>query len=132
MNDNRHAVRVGISCGDLNGVGIEVVLKCFEDPRMLADITPVLYCSGKVVSQHRKLLPRDVVVGRDIKDKAAGVVDRLGPGDIQRRTGADRRRIVGLGDATRTVRIFVRIQVVARLRIRQKRVRSGVSDLAQH
>jgi 4-hydroxythreonine-4-phosphate dehydrogenase len=52
---------VGISCGDLNGIGIEVVLKCFEEPRMLADVTPVLYCSNKVVSAHRKVLGLDAV-----------------------------------------------------------------------
>ena len=34
----RPPLRVGISCADLNGIGIEVVLKCFEDSRMLADL----------------------------------------------------------------------------------------------
>lgn len=48
--------RVGISCGDLNGIGLEVVLKTFEDPRMLQEITPVLYCGSKAVSFHRKHL----------------------------------------------------------------------------
>ncbi len=52
----RSATRVGISCGDLNGIGLEVVLKCFEDNRMIQDITPVLYCSAKAVSIHRKQL----------------------------------------------------------------------------
>lgn len=77
MNDNRHAVRVGISCGDLNGVGIEVVLKCFEDPRMLADITPVLYCSGKVVSQHRKLLQLDEVQFHGVNDAREALPKKL-------------------------------------------------------
>lgn len=49
-------VRVGISCGDLNGIGLEVVLKTFEDPRMLQDITPVLYCGAKAVSLARKAI----------------------------------------------------------------------------
>ena len=35
-------VRVGISCGDLNGIGLEVILKTFEDPRMMLDLTPIL------------------------------------------------------------------------------------------
>jgi 4-hydroxythreonine-4-phosphate dehydrogenase len=48
--------RVGISCGDLNGVGLEVVLRTFEDTRMLQDVTPVLYCGAKTVSHHRKAL----------------------------------------------------------------------------
>ena len=49
-------LRVGISCGDLNGIGIEVVLKTFEDARMMQDLTPILYCGSKTVSFHRKAL----------------------------------------------------------------------------
>ena len=49
-------LRVGISCGDLNGIGLEVVLKTFEDSRVMQDITPILYASSHVVSHHRKVL----------------------------------------------------------------------------
>lgn len=48
--------KIGISCGDLNGVGLEVVLKTFEDPRMLQDLTPVLYCGARAVSLHRRAI----------------------------------------------------------------------------
>jgi 4-hydroxythreonine-4-phosphate dehydrogenase len=61
-------LRVGISCGDLHGIGIEVVLKCFEDARMLTDITPVLYASAQVVSHHRKLLKLDEVQFQRVDD----------------------------------------------------------------
>ena len=54
---NNAPVRIGISCGDLNGVGLEVALKAFEDPRMMLDVTPVLYCGAKAVSLHRKSIP---------------------------------------------------------------------------
>ena len=54
-------MKVGISCGDLNGIGLEVVLKAFEDNRMHQDITPVLYCGVKAVSHHRKALGLDDV-----------------------------------------------------------------------
>ncbi len=49
-------VRIGISCGDLNGIGMEVVIKAFEDPAMLDICTPILFASNKVVSYHRKAL----------------------------------------------------------------------------
>ncbi len=49
-------VRVGISCGDLNGIGLEVVLKTFEDQRMLQDIIPVLYCGARAVNHYRKTI----------------------------------------------------------------------------
>jgi 4-hydroxythreonine-4-phosphate dehydrogenase len=49
--------RIAISCGDLHGVGLEVVLKTFEDLRMMQDITPVLYCGAKAVNAHRRTVP---------------------------------------------------------------------------
>jgi 4-hydroxythreonine-4-phosphate dehydrogenase len=68
MTEQRQPTRVAISCGDLNGIGLEVVLKCFEDPRMLAELTPILYCSAKTVSQHRKLLKLDDVQYHGVDD----------------------------------------------------------------
>ncbi len=50
---------VGISTGDLNGIGIEIVLKTFEDKRMLEFCTPVIFASNKVISFHRKALNLD-------------------------------------------------------------------------
>ena len=77
MNETSQPTRVGISCGDLNGVGIEVVLKCFEDARMLADITPVLYCSAKVVSHHRKALKLDEVQFHRVNDARDALPKKL-------------------------------------------------------
>lgn len=77
MSDTQQPVRVGISCGDLNGVGLEVVLKCFEDARMLADITPVLYCSAKVVSHHRKQLKLDEVQFHRVNDAREALPKKL-------------------------------------------------------
>jgi len=47
---------VGITQGDINGVGYEVILKTFAEPMMLDLCTPVLYGSPKVASYHRKAL----------------------------------------------------------------------------
>lgn len=47
---------VGISIGDLNGIGSEVVLKTFEDPRMLELCTPVIFANVKVLSFAKKAL----------------------------------------------------------------------------
>ncbi len=47
---------VGISVGDINGIGLEVILKTFEDNRMLDFCTPVIFASTKTVSFHRKQL----------------------------------------------------------------------------
>jgi 4-hydroxythreonine-4-phosphate dehydrogenase len=45
---------VGISIGDLNGIGSEVVLKTFEDSRMLELCTPVIFANVKILSFVRK------------------------------------------------------------------------------
>ncbi len=40
-------IKVGISVGDLNGIGPEIILKTFEDPRSLELCTPVVFASFK-------------------------------------------------------------------------------------
>ncbi|CEN44791.1 4-hydroxythreonine-4-phosphate dehydrogenase [Capnocytophaga canis] len=47
-------VRVGISIGDINGIGMEVILKTFEDPKILELCTPIIFGSNKTVSFQRK------------------------------------------------------------------------------
>lgn len=49
-------VKVGITVGDTNGVGIEVILKSLDDSRMLDSITPIIYGPSRVVSFHKKAL----------------------------------------------------------------------------
>lgn len=48
--------RIGISIGDINGIGIEVIIKTFMDNRMLDFCTPIVYGSSKITSIHRKTL----------------------------------------------------------------------------
>ena len=47
---------IGISCGDLNGIGMEVIMKAFIDNQILDLCTPVLFATTKVTSYHRKAL----------------------------------------------------------------------------
>lgn len=50
MQEEGQLIRVGISIGDLNGIGCEVILKTFEDSRMLELCTPVIFASAKTLS----------------------------------------------------------------------------------
>lgn len=59
MNKNEKIV-VGISIGDLNGIGSEVVLKTFQDQRMLDFCTPVIFASVKTLSFFKKTYELDV------------------------------------------------------------------------
>jgi 4-hydroxythreonine-4-phosphate dehydrogenase len=47
---------LGISIGDLNGIGSEVVLKTFEDSRMMEMCTPVIFANVKIMSFIKKNL----------------------------------------------------------------------------
>lgn len=47
-------IKVGISIGDLNGIGPEIILKTFEDSRMLEFCTPIVFASIKTMSFFKK------------------------------------------------------------------------------
>lgn len=53
-SNSEHKKIIGFSCGDLNGVGIPLLMKILGDPRILQWCTPVLYAAGKVVGYYRK------------------------------------------------------------------------------
>jgi 4-hydroxythreonine-4-phosphate dehydrogenase len=48
--------RIGITLGDLNGIGPEVVIKALADNRLLSIMTPVIYGSTRALSFYRKLM----------------------------------------------------------------------------
>lgn len=48
---------IGISCGDTNGIGPEIIIKTFSDTRLLEYCTPVIFTSNKVINFYRKTLP---------------------------------------------------------------------------
>ena len=52
--ENKRKIRLGISAGDLNGIGVEILLKTFKDSRMFEFCTPVVYASQKVINFNKK------------------------------------------------------------------------------
>ena len=72
MSENR-MIKVGITQGDINGVGYEVILKTLSDPRFVELCTPVIYGSAKVAAYHRKALEMEPV-NFNIVTNAAQVV----------------------------------------------------------
>ncbi|MBA3985060.1 MAG: 4-hydroxythreonine-4-phosphate dehydrogenase PdxA [Flavobacteriales bacterium] len=75
MNKHENII-VGISIGDLNGVGSEVVLKTFEDSRMLEFCTPVIFASVKSLSFVKKAL------GIEINFQGIDHINQVIPGKI--------------------------------------------------
>lgn len=49
-------VKVGISVGDLHGVGIEVIIKTFLNPKMLELCTPIVFVGNKTIALQKKIL----------------------------------------------------------------------------
>lgn len=47
-------LRVGITHGDINGIGYEVLIKALSDPRMVELCTPIVYGSAKIAAYYRK------------------------------------------------------------------------------
>ena len=56
MTKRAENIIVGISIGDLNGIGSEVILKSFEDSRMLELCTPIIFANVKILSFLKKEL----------------------------------------------------------------------------
>src|SRR5687768_4026343 len=54
MSENK--IIVGITQGDINGIGLEVVIKTLMEPGITEICTPVLFSSQKTVSYYRKVL----------------------------------------------------------------------------
>ena len=48
---------IGISIGDLNGIGAEVIIKTFSDHRLLELCTPLIFASTKLINFYRKSTP---------------------------------------------------------------------------
>jgi 4-hydroxythreonine-4-phosphate dehydrogenase len=49
-------LKIGISIGDINGIGLEVILKTLAESKILDYCTPIVYGHTKVASFHRKAL----------------------------------------------------------------------------
>ena len=61
--------RIGITMGDLNGIGPEVIIKALSDSRLLNMVTPVLYGSSRVISFYKKLFNIEEFNYTQVKNK---------------------------------------------------------------
>lgn len=56
MQPNNDKPVIGITTGDLNGIGMELIIKTFSDNRMLDLCTPVIFASNKVINYYRRIV----------------------------------------------------------------------------
>ena len=69
--------KVGISIGDINGIGPEVIIKTLRDERVLEQCVPVIYGSSKVISYHKNIVDPDFHfnVCREVRQAAKNKVN---------------------------------------------------------
>ncbi len=67
MNDS-HKIIIGISQGDINGVGLEVILKTLSDHSITEICTPIIFSSQKTIAFYKKLLGLDDLNFHLLKD----------------------------------------------------------------
>ncbi len=58
MSNEQQKPVIGISVGDLNGIGMEVIIKSLEDPAVMELCTPVVFASAKVAAYHRNAIDK--------------------------------------------------------------------------
>ena len=68
---------VGFTCGDLNGIGIELIIKTLADGRITEFCVPVIFASNKSINFYRKVLPDINFAYQSVKD-----FSRLNPKQI--------------------------------------------------
>lgn len=70
-------IRVGITIGDINGIGPEVIIKALRDNRILQDFTPIIYASTKTISFHKKAINDTEFAYQSCKDASEAVAKKV-------------------------------------------------------
>jgi len=65
---SEHKPIIGFTCGDVNGIGPELIIKTLSDNRILEICTPVVFASNKVINFYRKSVPEIVFNFMNIKE----------------------------------------------------------------
>lgn len=69
--------RIGITLGDINGIGPEVIIKALSDHRIMSLFTPVVYGSGRVISFYKKQLNNEELNYTQVKTKGQFIPRQL-------------------------------------------------------
>ncbi len=100
-------IKVGISVGDINGIGIEVILKTFADTRMLDFCTPVIFCASKILSIHAKALNLTVQIN------GVNSVDKVVPNKVNAVSLTTEQFNVELGKETKEAGTYAYLSLEA-------------------
>jgi 4-hydroxythreonine-4-phosphate dehydrogenase len=59
MNQTIIKPKIGITTGDINGVGIELIIKTFTENHLFELCTPIVFASNKVINFYKNLMPKE-------------------------------------------------------------------------
>ena len=93
--DNRFKARLGLTIGDTNGIGPEVIIKTLSDQRILNFCTPVIYASANVLNRVRKALSAEHFHYQQVQS-----VQAIVPKKVNLITCLDENLEVNLGNPT--------------------------------
>ncbi len=81
MSEKKEKIKIGITQGDVNGIGYEVILKAFSDLNMLDLCTPIVYGSKKYSAEHKNFLKMEdfmfffIENAKEAKQNAVNLID---------------------------------------------------------
>ncbi len=70
-------ITIGISCGDINGIGLEVILKALTDKKAAQQFNVIVYGSTKVVAYHKNIISQENIQFHSIGAPAEALPDRI-------------------------------------------------------
>ena len=81
-------IKVGITHGDINGIGYEVIIKTFDNEDMMTVCTPIIYGSPKVLAYHKKIInegPNFNVIAKPemAKEAQLNIIDCFNDSDLK-------------------------------------------------
>lgn len=70
-------MKIGITIGDVNGIGPEVIIKALSDERVLDHFTPIIYGSSKVMSYHKNIVKESTIQFHHISDASRAAQKKI-------------------------------------------------------
>lgn len=70
-------MKIGITIGDINGIGPEIVIKALAHPKILNTITPIIYGSYKVMSYHKNIVKESNIQFHSINHAGQAVDNKI-------------------------------------------------------
>ena len=61
-------LKIGLTIGDINGIGAELIIKAFSDKRLFNHCIPVLYASPNVMAYYKKVLQNEQLNYQTVQD----------------------------------------------------------------